>query len=377
MRTAIIGAGIAGLACAKSLADEGHEVTVYEASDHPGGRIATHRAPRNTTSRSRSIVCATEESVGASSERTPFWAADHGARAFSARFERFRAVAEGWIDAGVAARWRPSVVSISKAGAPVDMPGGPARFVGTPSMDAPIRALADELDGRVNLRVATPVRELHHTTRQWAVTTSEGETEAFDAVATAVPAPQAVGLLTEVAHLHTAAARVPMSPCWSLAVRFAGRLPIDFEAARISLGASHAHAGVLDWIDRESSKPGRSEDEVWVLHSEGQFAREHIHDDPQRVGAIMLDAFYAAVGIDPDDADPTDRHAHLWKAALPVAPLCDGCLYDESLRIGACGDWCMGARVEGAYLSGLAMADRLAGIHGDFLATCSRTPGTV
>ncbi|MBM3738900.1 MAG: FAD-dependent oxidoreductase [Acidobacteria bacterium] len=41
----VIGAGMAGLAAALDLADRGLAVTVLEASDHPGGRVRTLRAP--------------------------------------------------------------------------------------------------------------------------------------------------------------------------------------------------------------------------------------------------------------------------------------------------------------------------------------------
>lgn len=38
-RISIIGAGIAGIAAAIRLALQGHQVTVYEANDYPGGKV--------------------------------------------------------------------------------------------------------------------------------------------------------------------------------------------------------------------------------------------------------------------------------------------------------------------------------------------------
>jgi predicted NAD/FAD-dependent oxidoreductase len=39
-------------------------------------------------------------------------------------------------------------------------------------------------------------------------------------------------------------------------------------------------------------------------------------------------------------------------------------LYDPNLRIGACGDWCLGGKIEAAFLSGRGMANRIAENHG-------------
>ena len=41
-RFAIVGAGMAGVACARTLMQAGHEVTVFERDAQPGGRMATH-----------------------------------------------------------------------------------------------------------------------------------------------------------------------------------------------------------------------------------------------------------------------------------------------------------------------------------------------
>jgi hypothetical protein len=48
-----------------------------------------------------------------------------------------------------------------------------------------------------------------------------------------------------------------------------------------------------------------------------------------------------------------------WRSAAAEKALEDGCLWDGTARIGICGDWCAGSRIEGAFLSGSAVAGRL------------------
>jgi renalase len=45
---AIIGAGMAGIACARTLVQAGHQVTVFEKSRGYGGRMATRSSPFGT-----------------------------------------------------------------------------------------------------------------------------------------------------------------------------------------------------------------------------------------------------------------------------------------------------------------------------------------
>lgn len=60
---AVIGAGMAGVACARTLMQAGHQVTVFEKTDHAGGRTTTLQ--------------------------TPFGGFDAGAQYFTVRDERF------------------------------------------------------------------------------------------------------------------------------------------------------------------------------------------------------------------------------------------------------------------------------------------------
>ena len=68
----------------------------------------------------------------------------------------------------------------------------------------------------------------------------------------------------------------------------------------------------------------------------------------------MLDAFRAATGS--DGTAPSFRRVHRWRYALPTTTVDETFLFDPGQRIGVCGDWCGGPRVEGAFVSGLELA---------------------
>jgi renalase len=48
--------------------------------------------------------------------------------------------------------------------------------------------------------------------------------------------------------------------------------------------------------------------------------------------------------------------AHRWRYALVETPLGQACLWDDAARLGVCGDWCLGGRIEAAHDSGTALA---------------------
>jgi predicted NAD/FAD-dependent oxidoreductase len=57
----------------------------------------------------------------------------------------------------------------------------------------------------------------------------------------------------------------------------------------------------------------------------------------------------------------TPYGAHRWLYSLVEQPLDVGALWAPELQLAVCGDWCQGARIEGAYLSGIAAAGQLLG----------------
>ncbi|MDX2091419.1 MAG: FAD-dependent oxidoreductase [Kofleriaceae bacterium] len=318
MRTfAVIGAGIAGIACARELATIGR-VTVFDKGRGFGGRLANRRT-----------------------EHARF---DHGAQYLTARSAAFRAVVDGWCATGVAAPWRGRIVSLD--GATLTPVVDEARFVGVPGMSAVVRALAGDLDVRHGVRVGS----LAQVGRRWRLRDdAEGVLGEYDAVVVAVPAAQAVPLLP-LAALAERAATVRMRPCWAAMVGFARSVDAAFDGAFVS-------AGALSWIAREASKPGRDENEAWTVHASPAWSTTHLEEERVEVADALARELVALLGASP----PVFVDAHRWRYALVEAPVGEPCLVDADAGLAACGDWCLGARVELAYESGRAAAAALAG----------------
>jgi predicted NAD/FAD-dependent oxidoreductase len=50
---------------------------------------------------------------------------------------------------------------------------------------------------------------------------------------------------------------------------------------------------------------------------------------------------------------------HRWGSAFPAKPFGSACLKAETAQLAACGDFCLGAGIENAVMSGQAAADAM------------------
>jgi predicted NAD/FAD-dependent oxidoreductase len=117
------------------------------------------------------------------------------------------------------------------------------------------------------------------------------------------------------------------------------------------------NAGRLSWAARNASKPGRAGQEIWMLHTAGKRSLVEAMAEREAVEKEMVADFFRHLNLPP--AVPRHVQSRLWRAAAADKALDQGCLWDETNRIGVCGDWCAGSRIEGAFLSGSAVAGRL------------------
>ena len=296
MRVAIIGAGMAGLACGEKLAAAGHSVALFDKGRGPGGRMSARRT----------ATAAGEASF------------DHGAQYFTAREAAFVARVAAWERDGVVARWGDA---------------GSEAWVGAPAMNAPVKAMAAGLDVTwCSLVEALPLRDGR-----------------YDAVVVAAPAEQAGVLLRPWdAGLADLAAGAVSAPCWTVMAAFAERVDVAGNVLR--------EEGIIGWASRNSAKPGRGGPESWVIQAGPDWSRAHLEDRAESVAADLLGAFAGRLGVVlPDVLAAT---AHRWRYARCGAGGM-GPRWNGGLGLGVCGDWVLGPRVECAWLSGDGLADAI------------------
>lgn len=309
-RVAVVGAGLAGLACARVLRRNGCYVEIFEKERVIGGRLAVAR-------------------IGT----TPF---DHGCQYLTARSDRFKSYLKELAGSGYVARWQPSVPGGDEPGAQP-----PDWVVGTPSMASVVRPLAEGV--RINTgRTAHTIQRIEKAWHIWF----EDQTTAgpFAAVAVATPAPEARLLLGRIDELADPLSRVRLSPCWALMARLDQRVLPAYEVYSDM-------SQVIRWVARNNSKPGRSGhgDDI-VVHASQAWTRETEDAEPAAVAEELWTELSHVLSLPP--VRPVQMQAYLWRQALTDAALGETYLFSREHMVGVAGDWCLGRVAEHAFDSG-------------------------
>ena len=335
----MVGAGIAGLACARTLARAGHAVTLLEQGATPGGRTAS---------------C-----------RTTFGSFDSGAQYFTVRDPRFE---QALAATGVARQpWNAHAVRVlDEYGrvAEAALPSPEPHWVGVPAMDAIAAHWLEPLAAAGCVQLETRVNRIEPDAldrRRWQLQTSGPQDSVhvysgFDAVLLAMPHGPAGALLRQCAAAPRFAERlerVRAAPCWTLMLAFPQAVQPTLTHLGPAWHAAHSSHHRVAWVARESSKPGRLPVERWTVQASPAWSQEHVDDDEARVRAKLLKAFAEVTGI---RAQPAHAQVQRWLAARTEQPLGASHLWDRARGIGLCGDWCLGSRVEDAFVSGLELA---------------------
>ena len=314
---AIIGAGLSGLTAAHALSGSA-KVKLFDKSRGVGGRMSTRYAGE--------------------------YEFDHGAQYFTARDPRFQDAVVAAIEQGVVAPWEGRAFYLKDHGMSRDTGGD--RFVGVPRMNSWAKALAEGLDISLGARVSQVLR----TEDKWTLHFEDGsEHGGFDHVICAVPSVQAQVLLPDDFSGMDAIKAAKMQACFALMVGFDEEHDFGWDSLRVS-------DNVNAWLAVNSDKPGRAKAKTTLMvHAAPEWSDTHAEAERDWVQAEMEASAAKLCGVDIAAAPHIALHRWLY-ASVSASPKM-GALHDAASGLTACGDWCLGGRVEGAYLSGLAAAE--------------------
>jgi hypothetical protein len=177
----------------------------------------------------------------------------------------------------------------------------------------------------------------------------------FDGLVLALPSVVARGLLGGVPELAALLEPVRWDACWTAGVSLSRPSGIEFDVAFIR------DDPILAWAARECSKPRRRKGpesaERWLLQARPTWSNNFGHLAPDDAARWMQRAFAARL------ARPMAQKSTMamrWAHATPAAPLSQSFLWDSVRKLGLAGDWCGGASVEAAFLSGCGVAGAIA-----------------
>ena len=310
MAVAVVGAGLAGAACARALTSAGVDVEVHDRGRVPGGRMASRRLDGRYV--------------------------DLGASYLTVQDEGFRAVVDGWLQRGLARPWTDAFHVATPAGLG-ERKSGPLRY-GTPGG---LRSLVADLLGGLDVRQESVVQHVG------PGPTVDGR--AYDAVVLAVPDPQALPLLDQalVAERAAVADRV-WEPVIAVAAGYETRSWDEHLDGCFVNGSD-----VLGWVADDGRRRGDGAP-VLVAHSTSPFAAQHLVE-PDAAGPPVLQAIRELLDV----GEPAWSRVQRWSCARPAAPR-DEAFHLGGARIGLCGDGWGTPRVETAWISGTRLGQELA-----------------
>jgi renalase len=331
-----IGAGMAGLMCARQLRQAGYAVAVVEKSRGPGGRVATRRVQGGR--------------------------ADHGARYLELQGDAVRGLIEESIDRDLLKLWTDTVGEF-RNGEIAAIPN--SCYVAPDGMNAVGKYLAEGLDiwfGRRVQAISRTDNQMWHL----ALEVTDGNLDKpqeliAKAIVVAIPAPQALMFLDSDIGLQPdfldKLRSIEYDPCIAVMAGYPAAKQQDLNNLNLQWKAvSFPQDSDLDWIGWDSSKRSDPSQPVFVLNSSAVFAQRYLETvDLEPAGRELLDR--ATEYLIPWLKEPEWLQVHRWRYAFCRNPLPISCLpAGGNLPLVCAGDLCGGNQIDGALRSGVAAA---------------------
>ena len=324
----VIGAGLSGLICARTLQQQGYEVVILDKSRGVGGRCASRRV-----------------------DNIPL---DHGLPYLEVQGSHTENLVKQLEQDNILGLWQGNIYELDADG---NLKKTPVikRYVANSGINAIAKYLAKDLDIRkqhrakeIKLNKNKSWELIYHSDNKIASIYSKK-------LVIAIPAPQALELVISIKNqlpleFITQLQSVTFHPCIAVMAEYDSKY---LEQLPSWQGVRFNNNSDLAWIALDSSKRKHPTKPIFVLHSTAQFAQNYLDSsDLISVGKTLLET--ASSQLLPWLNSPQNFQVHRWRYAIPNHYLSVPYISINSpLPLICCGDWCGGNNIEAALNSGL------------------------
>jgi renalase len=316
------------LTCARKLQEAGRQVVVFDKSRGLGGRLATRRLSDTH--------------------------ADHGVCYLQPKGIVFGQLVDELVNEQILRVWTQGIHRLSADG--VLQP--PMKFAPYYAAPSGATAIARYLGQNLEIINGQAITAISPIGNGWQLNSADGQWNA-EQVVIAVPPAQALAIADMTIDTYCSDQMSLVN--FTTSITAIAVFPKNQQATAAQLpwqGIQGIDHPVLGWIGLDSSKQLEPLQPVLVVQSSAAFAAEYFETpDLQVIGKILLAAAAPfAIGLD----SPEILQVHRWGYAFAQNPLPDLFLTAVTQApLYFCGDWCGGNRVESAFLSGLAVAEKI------------------
>lgn len=328
VHTIIVGGGLTGLIAARELQARGISYLLIEKSEAVGGRLSTSE---------------TDDGL-----------ADDGAQFFSAREADFRAEVQQWLDEDLVfelgTEWSDG--SIKRT-----VPNAEMRYAVRGGM---VKLAQNIAAGLHNVETSVSVQDIRYQGNMWYVTFGGDRVAEGKHLVLTPPVPISLALLADVPldrALRIELERIHYVPNLTALFTVEGDTLLP-ESGGVQLTSEESD--ILRWVGDNAIKTERDSTHVLTVQARRIYSQKNYEQPDDVILAALQDALTPYLT---EDANVTNATLKRWQYGSPLTTYPHETLANDDGTLIFAGDAFGGrARLEGAYLSGLAVAKRLSNV---------------
>ena len=308
----IIGSGISGATIANALSKK-YSLDLYDKAKGVGGRSSNKKLNNN-------------ESF------------DHGAQYISPKSVQFKRFIKDLINKKIVKNWLGRHVFLKTT---TNEDKKHIKIIGKKGNNAISKYLLKDINCNFNSEVI----KIINNNKFWEISFSNGSTKFYKCLILTFPFPQLKKLSKKYIKHSFINKKIKMN----------ANITVMMITKKIKHNTSSYlfNDKILGWAGNENSKKRfKSSYDLWTLQSTHKWANKMINNNKINKlsnAKILIDKFFKLTGLKRNKILHIKNHG--WKYAFNSNPLKIKSYWNNSERLGVCGDWFVGSRVESGWLS--------------------------